>query len=140
MEKRKKLLRHNFKIPFIFIDNLAAHIMPQTVSRYLKNCESKQFFRKPVFFQQKLATVSTFKICLIKGFFNSELTFLSFIKYIHNIAQNLCKQAPTYISLVQFKSIQISYFESNFRQLNKYQINASSTVKKEHQTLTIHYP
>ena len=42
-----------------FVANFVVRIMPQTASRYLKNCRRSSIFREPLLFQQKLATLQT---------------------------------------------------------------------------------
>ena len=60
LEGCKKFSRQKFNNLFqIFIDNLAVSRMPQTASRYLKNCRRRWFSRKHLLFQQKLATLQT---------------------------------------------------------------------------------
>ena len=56
----KKFWDKNSKICFQqFVDNLVVSRMPQTACRYLENCRRRSISRKPLLFQQKLATLET---------------------------------------------------------------------------------
>ena len=60
LKSRKKFLRQKFKNLYQqFVDNLVRSRMSQTACRYLENCRRRSISRKPLLFQQKLATLQT---------------------------------------------------------------------------------